>query len=427
MGVDVTPATFEAEVIQRSHEVPVVVDFWAPWCGPCRVLGPVLEALEAEAGGDWQLVKINTQDHPQLAQQFGIQGIPAVKAFRNGQQIDEFVGALPKPAVAQWLEGIVPSAADEAVAQADSLRASDPAAALALYQQALADKPGHIEGLLGAAELTDDADLARALLARDRTDRASGLIAGNGPHAVLARHALGQAATPPTLPSPGHPQRVHAQLAHLAVAPSPGRLPDTVSVLVDGRPQAQLDVQQGGHLTLTVPPGAAVAIEGDVGAVIERGDLHGGLAPFKASLHPSVGGRPVAVSRQLKPHILDCGGPDAACALLAGDALSMSGVRWRAGATCSAGLACSGATITGVHTGLCTFDTADIGDTFKHLRAHFATALRGVRQGDSVAIAQHQPRALFGVGKRNGGADSAAGTGDHGALVVQLHSIVLNS
>jgi len=166
MGVDVTPATFEAEVIQRSHEVPVVVDFWAPWCGPCRVLGPVLEALEAEAGGDWQLVKINTQDHPQLAQQFGIQGIPAVKAFRNGQQIDEFVGALPKPAVAQWLEGIVPSAADEAVAQADSLRASDPAAALALYQQALADKPGHIEGLLGAAELTDDADLARALLAK---------------------------------------------------------------------------------------------------------------------------------------------------------------------------------------------------------------------------------------------------------------------
>ena len=99
---------FDKEVVEVSHRKPVVVDFWAPWCGPCRVIGPVLEKLAKESKGKWRLVKINTDKHHHLVAQFGIRGIPAVKLFRDGKPVNEFVGALPEHAIRQWLAEVLP-------------------------------------------------------------------------------------------------------------------------------------------------------------------------------------------------------------------------------------------------------------------------------------------------------------------------------
>ena len=102
MSYEVT--NFETDVIARSHEVPVVVDFWAPWCGPCRMLGPVIEKLASEAGGKWTLVKVNTDVNQPIATQYQIRGIPNLKMFVNGEHVSEQVGALPEPILKEWIE-----------------------------------------------------------------------------------------------------------------------------------------------------------------------------------------------------------------------------------------------------------------------------------------------------------------------------------
>lgn len=146
--MDVTAETFERDVIERSREVPVVVDFWAAWCGPCRMLGPVLER-EAEARrGEVELAKVDVDGNQELARRYGIQGIPAVKAFRHGEIVDEFVGAQPPAAVARFLDSLTgPSPAERVLAElretgeapgvVEALEAGDEERALALLLAAV--------------------------------------------------------------------------------------------------------------------------------------------------------------------------------------------------------------------------------------------------------------------------------------------------
>ena len=117
--IDVTEQDFERDVIERSRETPVVVDFWAEWCGPCRMLGPILERAAEARDGQVVLAKLDTDANPDVARRYGIQGIPAVKAFRDGEVVDEFVGVQPPTQVERFFDALVPSEADALVAAGD--------------------------------------------------------------------------------------------------------------------------------------------------------------------------------------------------------------------------------------------------------------------------------------------------------------------
>lgn len=163
MAIDVTEETFQAEVIDRSMTMPVIVDLWAPWCGPCKTLGPLLEDATDATAGQVVLVKVNVDENPGISQAFQVQSIPAVYAMRDGQVIDGFVGAQPEHVVQEFVKSLLPSeeqahlAALIALGDEDSLRT------------ALARVPGHEEAVLALSLLlveTERADEALALLAR---------------------------------------------------------------------------------------------------------------------------------------------------------------------------------------------------------------------------------------------------------------------
>jgi putative thioredoxin len=175
--MDVTEATFQSAVIERSHQIPVVVDFWAEWCGPCRQLGPLLDRAVAARAGKVELAKVNTDQEPAIAREYRIQGIPAVKAFRDGAVVSEFVGAVPAATLDRFLDDLVPSEADGLVQRGDeeSLRA------------ALQLEPGRADAAVA---------LARLLVGRGETEEAlealsnvAGSFAADG---LRARIALDQ-------------------------------------------------------------------------------------------------------------------------------------------------------------------------------------------------------------------------------------------
>ena len=174
--VDVTEASFDREVLDRSNEVPVVIDFWAAWCGPCKTLGPLLERLAVEAAGSWVLAKVDVDANPTLAAAFGIQSIPSVRAIKGGRQVAEFTGALPDVSVRDWLAQLGPSPADlaydEGAAHEAAGRLKD---AAECYRRALADAPAHDAAAIGLNRV----ELAMRAAGQDRGELARRAASGD--------------------------------------------------------------------------------------------------------------------------------------------------------------------------------------------------------------------------------------------------------
>jgi putative thioredoxin len=155
---DVTTASFAADVLQESRKVPVLVDFWAPWCGPCKQLAPALEKVVAAAGGKVKLVKMNIDEHPAIAGQLGIQSIPAVIAFRNGQPVDGFMGAVPESQIREFIDRVAGRGAGPQIAEAleaakQVREAGDLQQAAAIYQAVLAEDAENVDAIGGLADI----------------------------------------------------------------------------------------------------------------------------------------------------------------------------------------------------------------------------------------------------------------------------------
>lgn len=176
--MDVTDATFEAAVLERSSQVPVVVDLWAEWCGPCRTLGPIIEKVVAETEGRVELVKVDVDANPRVAATFQVRSIPAVFAIADRKVVDSFVGALPEPAVREWISRLAP-----APTEVDLLVAAGDEASL---RKAVELKPANDRAVLALATLLIDADTPEG------REEALGLL-GRLPETAEVRHLAAQA------------------------------------------------------------------------------------------------------------------------------------------------------------------------------------------------------------------------------------------
>jgi putative thioredoxin len=189
MTIDVTDATFQTEVLDRSEATPVVVDLWAPWCGPCKQLGPILERVVDDTNGKVVLTKVNVDENPQVSAAFRVQGIPAVYALSGGKVVDGFVGAQGEPAVREFVGRLLPSEAEQ---ELDKLVAAGDEGSL---REALERQPDHAGAIVALAELLagrrGDGDLDEALALLDRipetadTRRVAALVRTGGDDASI--------------------------------------------------------------------------------------------------------------------------------------------------------------------------------------------------------------------------------------------------
>ncbi len=197
--VQTSRQTFQQDAIERSKEVPVVVDFWAEWCQPCRLLGPVMEKLAEEFQGTFVLVKADTEQMPDIAAGFGVASIPAVFGLRDGKLVDQFVGLLPEPQIRAWLKRLLPGPAETLASEARALEEADPGTAEAKYREAIELMPSAASARVG---------LARTLLAQNRLDE--------------ARRAIGELAAAGVLDAEG--EQVQAELVMQLEAKEAGDL-----------------------------------------------------------------------------------------------------------------------------------------------------------------------------------------------------------